>query len=336
MMKRFIFILSALTLLAACSSEDPGNKPLEDGDRTVMMRTMTKAGAAADTEQTPVLMFWLEGDHDKLGGESVQPYFVSRPQGVVDDYKTTPYNTGFPYPGNTVIYANGYCPSTLIAEGDGTYPWATLFVPSDMLGYIDVSASTNASGTTGFVKGSIDAPFEADNGQTMNFSHLLSRVNFYAKLGDIPAEKFFRRARVGVDGKGVFTETFRWGDNDRYAAYGVTSSDQAYWSAQDANSNQMDPHEKEPRYIGSVYIHPGQGSIRFDVSVDMSETVSFDSIEQIQALSSSVTFRNDKDNDITLEAGDEYDITITILYDSFAFEGRKAMWQDGGKIPLPF
>ena len=40
--------------------------------------------------------------------------------------------------------------------------------------------------------------------------------------------------------------------------------------------------------------------------------------------------------DIILNAGEEYDINITILYDSFVIKGNKALWQDGGKIPLPF
>ncbi len=312
-------------MLLACSQGVLPEK--EAQERDIMLCSMTKAGGDAQAEQTPVFMFWLDGDQDKLGSETVQPYFISKPSGVVDDYKTTPYNTGYPYPENTLIYANGYCPSTLVADED-SYPFTSLTVPQDMLGYVDITASE------GFVQGSADAPFEADADQTMKFEHLLSKVNFKARLGDIPAERYFRGVRIVVAGKDVFTDRIEWGADERYSAASTTALEDVFWSAVDVNTNQMDPNEAYPREIGSVYIHPGQEKIVFDIEVEMSETVTFEFSEFINA-SATVAFVG-PDSRSTLDAGEEYDITITVLYDSFVFVGNKAMWQEGGKIPLPF
>lgn len=328
-MRRFIIILSALVLFAACSRMDKENDPVHGGEAgRIMLRAMTKADDVMNAvDDKPVFIFWLEGDQSKIGTEEVLPYFVSYPQGVVDDYKSTPYNTGYPYPGSMTVYACGYNPSYLEMEmGDGIYSWTSLIVPEGMHGYVDIT------GTQTFVQGSKDSPFEADDAQTMKFHHLQSKVNFTARLGDIPAERYFRAVKITVNGNGVFTDKISWSDTGYYAS---TSADEdVLWSATDENTNQMDPNEVDPRSIGSVYIHPGQTKIAFDVEVEMSETVTFDSSEIIKA-TANVEFK-ENGTGIALNAGDEYDINITILYDSFVIKGNKAKWQDGGKIPLPF
>lgn len=326
-MKRFIVILSVLALLAACSRMDKDNGPVHGGEAgQIMLRTMTKAEGMGSVDDKPVFIFWLDGDHTKFGTEEVLPYFVSYPQGTVDDYKSTPYNTGYPYPGNMTVYACGYNPSHLeMEEGDGIYSWTSLTVPEGMHGYVDIT------GTQAFVQGSQESPFETDDAQTMKFHHLQSKVNFTARLGDIPAERYFRAVKITVNGNGVFTDKVAWNNTNTAWEASETVSSDVFWSATDPNTNQMDPNEVDPRSIGSVYIHPGKKQIVFDVEVEMSETVTFDSSETIKT-TATVVF----ENDITLNAGDEYDINITILYDSFVIKGNKAKWQDGGKIPLPF
>ncbi|MBQ8812161.1 MAG: hypothetical protein IJZ70_07605 [Bacteroidales bacterium] len=327
-MKKIIIILSVLALSAACSRMEKDNVPVNEGEAGyIMLRAMTKAdGGLPDVDDTPVFLFWLDGDHSKLGTEEVQPYFVSYPQGAVDDYNTTPYNTGYPYPGTMTVYANGYNPSYLIMEeGDGIYSWTKLSVPEGMHGYLDIT------GTDKFVQGSQSSPFEADNAQTMKFKHLLSKVNFYARLGEIPAERYFKGVKVKVNGNNVFTSSISWIDG-KYAASDRVGHD-LFWTAADPNTNQMDPNEVDPRKIGSVHIHPGQEQITFDLEVEMSETVTFDSCETIRT-TATVGFTDGAGT--TLDAGYEYDINITILYDSFVIKGNKAKWQDGGKIPLPF
>lgn len=326
-MNRIIIILSALALLTSCIDKTAVQ---EEGERSIMLRTMTKAsGMVSDAEQTPVFLFWLDPDHEKFGTEDILPYFASRPDGTVDDYKTTPYDTGYPYPDNTTVHANGYCPSLLtVDEGDGIKPYTSLSVPESLLGSLDITA------TEGFVHGSAENPFEADDAQTMVFRHLQSKVNFYAKLGEIPAEKYFRAVNITVPGKDIFTSRITW-TGDSYAASEVTTLENAEWNATDQNTNQMDPNEIKPREIGSVYLHPGQTQIRFHIELQMSESVTFDSYELIKT-EAVVNFTDAYGAGISLEKGEEYDITITILYDSFVFKGKKAEWQEGGKIPLPF
>lgn len=330
-MNRITIILSALLLLTSCSHDNLGNdRNHEEGSRSIMLRAMTRSsgageGAGADMEHHPVFMVWIGDDHEKFGNEEILPYFVSRPKGTVDDYSTTPYNTGYPYIGDKEMYANGYSPSCLTTD-EGEYPYTSLIVPEGLAGYLDITASQ------GFVHGNAGDPLESE---TMRFEHLLSKVNFMAKLGDIPSERYFRNVRITVAGKGVLTSRIAWGNNDRYSASETVSSEDTFWSAADMNTNQMDPNEVNPREIGSVHIHPGQSGITFDVEVEISETVTFDSSDIIRTRAT-VDFVNLSSEGITLSAGDEYDITITILYDSFVFKGNKAVWQEGGKIPLPF
>ena len=328
-MKRTIIILSLLMLFTACSHHEPESGPIGE-ERPVMLRAMTKSTTKVDKTQTPVFMFWIEGDQEKFGSQTTYPYFISTPQANVDEYKNEPYNTGYLYPKNTVLYANGYSPSSLIVEeGEGIYPRTRLSVPTNLLGQLDITTSR------GFVRGSSEHPFEADDAQTMVFEHLQSRVNFYAKLGNIPAARYFRGVTIKVDGNGVLTDRIEWSEEDRYKAVRRTSSVQASWSATDANANQMDPNETDPREIGSVYIHPGQTKISFELEVEMSQTPTFEQSETLKT-TATVKFADQYGANLTLSEGDEYDITITILYDSFAFEGNKAIWEEGGKIPLPF
>lgn len=322
-MKNITIILSLLAILASCTRHEPDNSGQDGGERRIMLKAMTKAGmAVSDAEQTPVFLFWFEDGKNNFSTGEAEPYFISRPKGQTDDYKTTPYNTGYPYPGTLTLYANGYCPS-LLEVNDNDF--RTLSIPEDLLGRLDVTA------TEDFVEGSITNMFDE---KTLVFKHLQSKVNFYARLGEIPAERYFRAVKVTVNGNGVFTDKVAWNNTNTAWEASTTVSYDNYWTASDPNTNQMDPNEVDPRSIGSVYLHPRQTQIVFDLEVEMSETVTFDSSEIIKT-TATVAFENGSTG-ITLDAGDEYDINITILYDSFVIKGNKALWQEGGKIPLPF
>lgn len=324
-MKKIIIILSLLALAASCTRHEPVSKPGQEGEpRSIMLKAMTKAGGSvSDAEQTPVFMFWFEDGKNNFGTTEAQPYFMSRPKGQIDDYKTVPYNTGYPYPGSQTLYANGYSPSLLeVTDGDFT----SLSIPEDLLGRLDVTS------TKEFVQGSTADPFDS---KSLFFNHILSKVNFYARLGEIPAERYFRDVKVTVNGNERFTENIKWNYETKAWQAGETISVDILWTGSDENENQMDPNEINPRTIGSVYIHPGQESITFDIELEMSETATFDSYETIRS-TATVGFENPSGTAIELDAGEEYDINITILYDSFVIKGNKALWQDGGKIPLPF
>ena len=323
-MKNITIILSLLAVFASCSRHEPDNSGPDGKEHRIMLKAMTKAGGSvSDAEQTPVFLFWFEDGKNNFGSSEAQPYFMSRPKGQIDDYKAVPYNTGYPYPGSLTLYANGYSPSLLeVTDGDFT----SLSIPEDLLGRLDVTS------TREFVQGSTADPFDS---KTLVFRHILSKVNFYARLGEIPAERYFRAVKVTVNGNKRFTENIEWNYADKeWQAGGIASSD-ILWTGNDKNENQMDPNEIDPRTIGSVYIHPRQASITFDIELEMSETATFDSYETIRS-TATVGFENPSGTAIELNAGEEYDIYITILYDSFVIKGNKALWQDGGKIPLPF
>lgn len=332
-MKKSIIILLILVLAMSCSHEGTEGGSVPHGEnRPMMLRAMTRSETevqSVTTDDTPVFIFWLDGYHSEFHETGAQPYFVSYPEGVIDDYSSIPYNTGYPYPGSKMVYANGYSPSDLIADqSNGRLAWTSMLVPEDLLGSLDITS------TEGFVQGNASSPFDASDSQTLIFQHQQSRVNFHARLGEIPAERYFRTVRVTVNGKDIFTSRIAWNNDTKKYSAAETITEDVLWRATDPNTNQMDPNEIDPRNIGSVYLHPGQNQILFDIELEMSETATFDKYKTIKS-SAKVDFIENSQN-ITLEAGDEYDIYITILYDSFVIKGNKAIWQDGGKIPLPF
>lgn len=326
-MKRLILILMVFCLIG-CSKEI---RPATDSPMRVSAVTVTPTDFGTET---PVFLFWLQSDFATFAGDlAAEPYLVAWPYLGIDAYSRQTYDTGKKYPENDgVVCCTGYFPSTLITGRDTEKNhWATLTIPADAIGKTDVMVAPE------HITGQASAHFETKpSAEPLEFIHAQSKLNFAAKMGtEMAKNRYLRNVKVTIPGKDQFLSSLKW-ENGRYIADGILQDEEYKVILQDPNPAQMDPNELQMRELGSVYIRPGRNSITFDLEVEMSETVTFDSYETIRTSEPTTLYFNTNGSDVTLYEGDEFDIDITILYDSFVITGNKANWQDGGKIPLPF
>lgn len=328
-MRKFIFIWLLLSAIACTKVEDSN----AEKDSPMRVNAMVKSIGALGSD-TPVFLFWLDTEFPSIGqNTSVEPYLIAWPYQSIDSYKNTTFNTGKKYPGgNQAVYCTGYYPSTLIAgENPEKNYWATLTIPSDQIGLTDVMVVKSP------ITGSESSHFETKNPkQPLEFYHALSKINFTAKMGsDMAKNRYLRNVKVIIPGKELFVTSFKW-ESNRYMVDQILQDEAYVLNLQDPNPAQLDPNEIQSRDLGSIYIRPDQYKITFDLEVEMSETVTFDTYEIIRTSEPMTINFTSNESAISLAEGDEYDINITVLYDSFVVTGNKAKWQDGGNIPLPF
>ena len=327
-MRKLIFI-SLLLSAFACTKVEESNV---EKDSPMRVNAMVKSPAFGS--DTPVFLFWLDTDFSTIAQNiSVEPYLIAWPYQSIDSYKNTTFNTGKTYPErDQTVYCTGYYPSTLIAgENLEKNYWATLTIPSDQIGLTDVMVVKNA------ITGSESSHFDTKNPKKpLEFYHALSKINFTAKMGsDMAKNRYLRNVKVIIPGKELLVTSFKW-ESNRYTADQILQDEAYVLNMQDPNPAQLDPNEIQSRNLGSIYIRPDQYKITFDLEVEMSETVTFDTYEIIRTSEPMTLNFTSNGSAISLAEGDEYDINITVLYDSFVVTGNKAKWQDGGNIPLPF
>ena len=330
-MKKLILILM-IAFSFACTKEETA----DIADKSLMkVSSMTKSPTDFGHD-TPVFLFWLDTDFAAIAqNPSTQPYLAAWPYSGIDTYnpgKQT-YNTGKKYPENDqTVCCTGYFPSTLtVGQQAGLPDWTVLTVPEDNVGLTDVMVVEE------HITGKSSSHFETKNPkEPLVFIHAQSKVNFAAKMGtEMAKNRYLRNVRVIIPGKDQFLTSFKWEDG-RYIENEVLQDEAYKVTLQDPNPAQLDPNEINMRELGSVYIRPNQDKITFFLEVEMSESITFDSYEIIRTDEPTTLYFHTNGSDITLGEGDEFDINITILYDSFVVTGKKAEWQEGGKIPLPF
>lgn len=341
-----------MTACLSCSKEVTDYKPQGKSTMHVTSQLSKASAYSSNTSGLPAFIFWFGNqyndwlDKSNPDGTAIEPYFVSYPDDEIDAFKTDPYNTGRLYLEERWIYASGFCPSVLspMKTGEQT-DWAQLIIPEDIQGYSNILV------TKGSISGNEDNPLHESG--TLTFITRQSRVNFYARLGEISTGRFFKDASVSVNGKGLFSTKLKWSNggttgiitDDSYIVADEVAEHDVVWSAVDPNRNQMDPNEyhadaekyNEYRYIGTVYIHPGKSSsITFDLEVTIADNPLFTTYDFLTQKDNTVDFiDNGTGNKITLAEQEEYDILITINYDSFAIKGNKSEWISGDNLIIP-
>ena len=325
-MKKLIFI-SLMIGMAACS------KPAQVDDRQPMlMNAMTKSPTDFGAD-TPVFLFWLATDFPNIAeGVYTQPYHEAWPFEGIDAYKTKTYDTGKKYPADdSEVWCTGYFPASLTVD-DGASPrsWTKLSVPAEDIGILDVMVAKE------HITGKSSAHFEKkDPKEPLVFIHAQSKVTFKAKMGtEMAQNRYLRNVRITIPHTELMG-TLKWEDG-RYIAYERATDENIEVVLTDPETAQLDPNQAV-REIGSVYIYPGQDAISVKVEMEMDNTPLFTSPEIIST-EAEVPFVLDNVAEYgnVLRENDAYEITLVINYDSIALKGNKALWQDGGKIPLPF
>ena len=346
-------ILAALAAFTACSKSEAG----KGESKSICLTTFQDFGTRADEPERslqPLFLFWTDNNFNDA--TKVAPdFFVRTPDGEIEDYKTTPYNTGVYYPlYNKPVKAAGLAP----APGEGFLTFATAGdyrkfnvakttgttdCPDDEWGVIDVLAAPAISATDA-------APFTVQT--PLYFHHRATKVAFKAQLTPTMT-KFVKFVKVEIPGSSA-VKTVEW--NATAGTYDVkggadTTDDYEFgnfWTT-DGEFLSTDPRanatlffqvlKDKPTNMGYTLIAPHVSSLDVVVKFKMANSVGdFDTNTGIREVSVPVTinFKDASDNDLTLEAGDAY--TVLLYIDALAIElvGKKVAWEDGGYISLPF
>lgn len=321
-MKKFIYI-SLLLISAACS------KPAMVSNKGPMMMNAITRSQTDFGSGTPVFLFWLEADFETIA-ETIynQPYLISWPILGIDDYSSTPYNTGKKYPDNDgTVCCTGYFPASLIVDENAQQrSWTRLDVPAEDIGLMDVMVAPK------HITGRSSEHFETKNPkEPLEFIHAQSKIVFKAKMGtEMAMNRYLRNVTITVPGSELMSG-LKW-EKGRYIASEIAGNEVSAVLT-DPNSAQLDPNQMV-REIGNIYIYPGQTSLTMKVEVEMSDSPLFTTSE-IVSMETEVEFDLSDDLDDVLRENDAYEIILVINYDSIVLRGRKAEWQDGGKITLP-
>ena len=321
-MKKTI-IITLMLIAAACS------KPTPVSDKGPMLiYSMTKSPTSYGAS-TPVFLFWLDIDFNNIADKTyTQPYLVAWPYNDIDAYKNVTYNTGKKYPENDgLVCCTGYFPASLIVDENAQQrSWTRLDVPAEDIGLMDVMVAPK------HITGRSSEHFETKNPKKpLEFIHAQSKIVFKAKMGtEMAMNRYLRNVTITVPGSELMSG-LKWEDG-RYIASEIAGNEVSAVLT-DPNSAQLDPNQMV-REIGNIYIYPGQTSLTMKVEVEMSDSPLFTTSE-IVSMETEVEFDLSDDLGDVLRENDAYEIILVINYDSIVLRGRKAEWQDGGKITLP-
>jgi len=321
-MKRLLFIIM-LVMASACS-----RPVIVQRYEPMKIFAMTKSAVDYGTD-TPVFLFWLDSDFAAIGEDVfTQPYLEAWPPGVIDSYKTTTYDTGKTYPDNgQVVCCTGYYPATLIVDGGNSRKsWTSLEVPVEEIGLMDVMVAPE------HITGKNTLHFDTkEPKEPLEFIHAQSKIMFKAKMGtEMATNRYLRNIKITIPGSELMS-TLKW-ENGRYIA-SETSGDNVFAVLNDPSSTQLDPSQK-PREVGSIYIYPGQSSLKMRVEVEISDTPLFVDSE-IVFTETEIDFNLDDAYGSVLRENDAYEILMLINYDSIILKGRKAEWDEGGEVLIP-
>lgn len=290
-----------------------------------------ETSSATSTAGQAVFLFWDFGDV-LSGTETPTPLYVKNPDKDIDTYKrpNEPYNTGELYPdGNRRVMATGYAPSTLTP--DGTDDYEVLTIPAAGYGITDILTSVEP------IVASAALPFDREGGETLQFMHAQSKVNFEAKLAENMG-KFIQNVRITL-GEDLIATRVRWNrDKEMYVPEALGESS---YTIEQTDGLQLPP--ENPLEIGSAYIVPEQTELSVTLTVERAETVDFENWETItfQATLPFIIERDatkdwDKGKDKNkLYANEAYTFTILFGEEGIELVGKKCPWENGGYLIIP-
>lgn len=293
--------------------------------------TINITRADEDEKESYVLLFWYANDLNLIGTLSnPQPYHIARPVEYMNEYTSPkpPYNTGIFYPKtNAPIAAIGVSPDFPINVTD----YSELIVPPNQIGSVDLMASKPIYGTS-------SSPFS----KIMEFEHLQSKVSFRAIRKNDMAN-YVQKVEVTVTAKEQLAEKIIWNNTKLvYEPSFYVSENLSYTFGQ---SEKTPPLEQIPEdssnasygQVGDVYLYPGLSELRVSVTaqiappaaniMDPQYTTTIDGIL--------VRFVNNFQQNIILNAGDSYEVTLIFENSGIELMGRKCNWKNGGNIVLP-
>ena len=347
---KVLTLITLATALVACKKSE------NRGETTISVLTdliETRAdGDEVDAALQPMFLFWTAGNFGDATKQA--PNFFTRvADGVIDDYKTTKYNTKVYYPlYNEVVYANGVAP----APGSDYVSFKTAnnynqFVinetPVEKPELYDVRGMTDPLVATATISGTDEAPL----GKLM-FKHATTRLELRAQLAPTMT-KFVDHVQVFIPGTSA-AMTLDWNATTQTYEVKGGGEDDGYWSGTFWSLDGIHPDEAGTPYrnetmyyqlsrendlrAGITHIVPPGNSITVNIRYRQSDTSeNFEAnCREVNVENFVINFKDGSDNPVTLGAGDSY--RIILFFDNYDIEliGKKVAWEDGGFVSLPF
>lgn len=353
-MKTSIKLLS-LFFCCAFSACNKGAFPGGDSGRIIRLwadedSPRTRAEPAFDRSLQPLFVFWTTGNFDNPSVEA--PHFFTRiPEGVINDYQSTPYNTQVYYPNNdALVSVVGLAPAP--GEGHLTPASAGSFAAFDVVpgdGVSDDTFGVTDILVAGKQVGSSSAPLAGSFDNRLVFRHALTKLSFRATLSETMSKyvKFVNvqfpagltPARVAWD---ATNETYVPAAGDAPFVFGH------YWSDDGASLSPSDRRNEtyfyqlsktETESMGYTLILPPGDQMDVVVQYRVADNMDdFDTrpLEELRLVELPVRiyFKDNGNNNISLGAGDAYEITMRLDLHDIELIGKLRPWADGGFVPV--
>lgn len=339
--KLYIFALFVLAALTGCRKQAvPDEVPVLPEEAREMVISV-KADAP---EPKFTFLFWHKEDFDRglLNANQgvAQPYHVSEPTGDIGDYieqeattnesseKKNDYNTGRVYPDSYgIAVCTGYGPY------DGVTPATRTDMPVETPDYSVLNVTepgvTDVVVSQNYLEGSSIYPFYGN----LEFFHPQIQLTVYAKLASTMT-KYIKDVSFSV-GKDNLLSSLAWNDDvkgyrpsEERPAKGWTS-----WTLTDhINSS-------DNKKIGTVYVVPtpseglNMNSMQLVVSGKIGNAL--DGTFSPFTMTVPAAFKDDADNDVTLELNDSYEIHLLFDEDQIEITAVRVPWEEGGNVLVP-
>lgn len=323
-------MLVALAVLTGCRKQAMyGDAPVLPDDAPEMV-----VSVKADTPDPKfTFIFWHKKDFDRglaaEGGGLVQPYHVSDPTGDIEDY-TEPedYNTGRVYPENYgIAVCTGYGPYDGVTPApagtgssvDKNYSVLDVAVP----GVTDAVVSRNS------LEGSSIYPFSGN----LEFFHPQIQLTVYATLASTMT-KYIKDVSFSV-GKDNLLSSLEWNASEK--KYLPSEERPAAGWTGTVLAQQINSTDKKP--LGTVYVVPlpsdGSGMTSIELTISGFIGNAADGSYSPFTMTVPAAFKDESDNELTLELNDSYEIYLIFDEDQIEITAVKVPWEEGGNILVP-
>lgn len=338
-------IYKALTLIALVAALAACKKGENQGRNTigVFSGVSTRADANVDASLQPLFVFFTSGNFNN-SSVSAPEFFVCTPDGEIDDYKTTAYNTQVRYPlYDRVVYSAGLAP----VPGTGSRLAFVTAGQYDKFNVVQGDGSTDDKwGTTDIMTTSIINGKDSSPMGMLYFNHALTKISFSAKLAT-SMSKYVKYVKVEFPGT-FAAKSVEWDATSGYTVkYGATPADDFvfgnYWTTSgDDRANytlNSQLNKTDALSMGYTLIKAPGSSMTFKVKYKVTDRIDgFDTPDYpLIDVEKEITIQfKDGSTDVSLAAGDAYSITMVI--DAFDIElvGNYRPWQNGGFVGVPF
>ena len=337
--KWYIYALFVLAALTGCRKQ-----PVPDAIPVLPEETKEMVISVKSDAPDPkfTFLFWHKEDFDRglLNANQgvAQPYHVSEPTGDIGDYieqeattnepseKKKDYNTGRVYPDSYgIAVCTGYGPyNEVYPSGDdsGMTDYRTLKIENP--GVTDVVVPQN------YLEGSSIYPFYGN----LEFFHPQIQLTVKAKLTTTMA-KFIKNVSFTV-GKDNLMKSLSWSGEVK----GYRPSSERPENGWTSATLEEQINSSDEKVIGTVNVVPlpsaeewTMKSINLTIKGEIGNTV--DGSYSEFTMDVPAFFKDNSDNELTLELNDSYIILLLFDEDQIEITAVKVPWKEGGNVLVP-